>query len=200
MKKIAMFGGSFNPVHNAHTSFAKKVIDSQNLDLLYVVPTYSSPHKTGADMASPYDRLNMCKLAFKNMERTYVSDIEIKRGGNSFTCDTLSQLKQLYPNDDLYFVVGADMYITLQNWKNPEKIFSLAKIITFPRNNDDYYSLKEHSEFLKKMGAETVILNEPVFMLSATEVRNNIKDINYSKEHINSDVYDYIVNNNLYGM
>lgn len=197
---IAMFGGSFNPVHNAHTDFAEKVINSVGIDKLYIVPTYSSPHKTGEGMALPYDRLNMCEIAFKEIKNACVSDIEILRQGKSFTCDTLKQLKEIHPDDTLYLVVGADMYITLQDWKNPQEIFKLANIITFPRNDEDFNDLKAHSLFLEKMGAKTVVLNEAVIMLSSTEIRNNIKNEIFVKQHLNPDVYAYIVNNKLYGM
>ena len=197
---VAMFGGSFNPVHNAHVNFAKKVIEAVNLQKLYIMPTYSSPHKTGEGMALPEDRFNMCNIAFKEIKNAYVSDIEILRQGQSYTCDTLKQLKELHPEDNLFLVVGADMYMTLLKWKNPIEIFKLANIITFPRNNDDYNDLKEYSITLKEYGADTVILNEPLIKLSSTDIRQNINNKDFIKEHLNSDVYSYIVNNNLYGM
>lgn len=199
-RKIAMFGGSFNPVHNAHTNFADKVIKAFNLDELYIVPTYSSPHKTGKGMAEPIDRLKMCEIAFKNIDRVVVSDIEIKRTGKSYTCDTLKQLKTLYPDDTLYLVMGADMYISLLEWKNPLDIFKLAEIITFPRDDDGYQILKEYSEKFKALGAVTHILNEPVFMLSSTEIRNSIHNKEFAVKNLNLDVYKYILKNKLYGV
>lgn len=195
-----MFGGSFNPVHNAHTEFAEAVIKSENLDAMYIVPTYSSPHKLDFNMASPEHRFNMCKIAFKNVKNTQVSDIEIKRRGTSYTCDTLRKLKNFHPNDRLFLVVGADMYVTLQSWKNPEDIFKIAEIITFPRNDDNYGKLIEHSKKLAELGAKTKVLNKPVMFLSSTDIRQNIKNRSFVKEHLNSDVYEYIVNNKLYGM
>lgn len=199
-RKIAMFGGSFNPVHNAHTNFANKVIKAFNLDKLYIVPTYSSPHKTGESMAEPADRLKMCEMAFKDIGKIIVSDIEIKRSGKSFTCDTLKQLKGLYPDDNLYLVMGADMYVTLPQWKNPLEIFKFAEIITFPRDNDGYQVLKDYSEKFKSLGAVTHILNEPVFMLSSTEIRNNIHNKEFAEKNLNLNVYKYILNNKLYGV
>ena len=92
------------------------------------------------------------------------------------------------------------MYMTLLKWKNPIEIFKLANIITFPRNNEDYNDLKEYSITLKEYGADTVILNEPLIKLSSTDIRQNINNKDFIKEHLNSDVYSYIVNNNLYGM
>lgn len=195
-----MFGGSFNPVHNAHTRLAAEVINSSKLDFLYVVPTYSSPHKTDLNMASPLHRLNMCRLAFENIKRTVVSDIEIRRRGKSYTCDTLKELKAVYPDDRLFLVVGADMFMTLQSWKNPQEIFRLAEIITFPRDDKSYGSLIEHSEKLKPLGAKAAVLNKPVLLLSSTDIRNNIHNPAFVKEHLNSNVYKYIADNKLYGM
>lgn len=198
--KIAMFGGSFNPVHNAHTNFAQKVIKAFDLDKLYIVPTYSSPHKTGEGMEAPFDRLKMCETAFKNIDKAVVSNIEIKRSGKSFTCDTLKQLKALHPDDTLYLVMGADMYVTLLQWKNPLEIFKFTEIITFPRDDDDYQVLKNYSEKFKPYGAVTHILNEPVFMLSSTEIRNNIHNKEFALKNLNLDVYKYILKNKLYGV
>ncbi len=199
-RRIAIFGGSFNPVHNAHTNFADKVIKNFDLDKLYIIPTYSSPHKTGEYMESPADRLKMCQIAFKDIKRAVVSNIEIKRSGKSFTCDTLKQLKNLYPDDNLYIVMGADMYVTLPEWKNPLEIFKLAEIITFPRDNDNYQVLKEFSEKLKTLGAVTHILNESVYMLSSTEIRNNIHNKEFALKNLNLNVYKYILKNKLYGV
>lgn len=200
MRKIAMFGGSFNPVHKAHRKFTEKVIESLELDKIYIVPTYSSPHKQGLDMASAKDRYNMCKIAFEGVEKAEVSDIEINRKGKSYTCDTLTALSSIHRNDRIFLVMGADMFLTLQDWKNPEKIFSLATIVTFPRDNDNYESLNKHSEFLKSMGAESVILNEKVIKLSSTTVRENIRNKEFVNRFLDEEVYKYIVDNNLYGM
>ncbi|MGN0454001.1 MAG: nicotinate (nicotinamide) nucleotide adenylyltransferase [Ruminococcus sp.] len=200
MSRIAMFGGSFNPVHKAHRKFTEKVIESLELDKIYIVPTYSSPHKQGFDMASPKDRYNMCRIAFKGVEKAEVSDIEINRKGKSYTCDTLAELSRIHCNDRIFLVMGADMYLTLQDWKNPEKIFSLATIVTFPRDSDNYESLKKHSEFLKNMGAKSVILNEKVIKLSSTTVRENIRNKEFVNRFLDKKVYKYIVDNNLYGM
>lgn len=199
-RKIAMFGGSFNPVHNAHTEFARQVINSAELDLLYVVPTYSPPHKTDINLAAPEHRLNMCRLAFENIEKARVSDIEIRRGGKSYTCDTLKELKKLYPNDSLFLVMGADMFMTLQDWKNPREIFSLAQIITFPRNGDSCDTLLKQAEKLKPLGAKAVVLCKPVLILSSTDIRNRIHNPQFVREHLDSNVYKYIEDNKLYGM
>ena len=109
MKKIAMFGGSFNPPHIGHLELAQAFIDRLSLDKLLLIPVFSPPHKSGSEMASAQHRLNMCKLLEKYNNKIEVSDIEVIRGGSSYTVDTLKALQALYPDDELFLIIGADM-------------------------------------------------------------------------------------------
>lgn len=195
-----MFGGSFNPVHIAHREFAQAVIAHEQIDKLLIIPTYASPHKTGESMASADDRYAMCRLAFAHTAHTEVSDMEIRRQGRSFTVDTLRYLKEQYPQDRLYLVVGADMYVTLQDWKKPKEIFSLADIIALPRDHANYEVLLKHAKVLEKLGACSVILKQPVTQLSASCIREKIKKGESVRELLDPDVYAYITEHKLYGM
>ena len=158
-KKIAMFGGSFNPIHNAHINLATAFIKKLKLDKLLLIPTAEPPHKSDSEMVSAEHRLNMCRLASEDIKKIEVSDIEIKREGKSYTVDTLKQLREMYPESELYLITGADMFMTLDEWKNPEEIFSLAAICTVPRNDDDIKNLEEKEKKYREMGAQTVILD-----------------------------------------
>lgn len=195
-----MFGGSFNPVHIAHREFAQTIIEQGELDKLLIIPTYTSPHKPGEAMVSAADRYAMCRLAFARIPRTEVSDMEICRRGKSFTVDTLRHLKEQYPRDRLFLAVGADMYVTLQDWKSPEEIFSLADIIALPRDHANYEVLLKHAKVLEKMGARSVILKQPVTQLSASCIREKIKKEENVRELLDPDVYAYIAEHKLYGM
>lgn len=197
-KKIAMFGGSFNPIHNGHIKLAERCIDEAGLDEVIVVPTFTTPIKDNRNMISAEHRYNMCKLACKNHFDLVVSDIEIKRGGNSYTFDTLSELQTIYSNDSLFLIVGADMFLTLQKWKNPESIFKIATIIACPRDENDYGILKKHSNLLKNLGAKTIILQNSVMVLSSSIIRDKIKHNENVSDFISSDVLEYIKINNLY--
>lgn len=198
MKKIAMFGGSFNPPHMGHLELAGKFIRELKLDELLLIPVFTPPHKTGRDMASPEHRLNMCRLLEKYNPKISASDIEIKRGGSSYTVDTLRALKKLYPDSILHLIIGADMFMSLQSWRNPEEICSLAKICTVSRNSDDVMMLKSHSRFLKRFGCEAVILSEKVMTVSSTQVRQSLKSGESVENLVLPEVYDYIAENGLY--
>lgn len=197
-RRIAMFGGSFNPIHNAHTSVAAAFVKKLKLDKLIFIPTAIPPHKSDEEIISAEHRLNMCRLAAESVKKAEVSDIEIKREGKSYTVDTLKQLKQMYPDSKLYLITGADMFMTLQDWRSPEEIFSLAAVCTVPRNDDDYKRLKAHELKLNAMGAETVILDIKRMDISSTEIRSRVfadKDIS---KFVDEKVENYIYANYLF--
>ena len=198
MKKIAMFGGSFNPPHIGHLELAQAFIDRLSLDKLLLIPVFSPPHKSGSEMATAQHRLNMCKLLEKYNNKIEVSDIEVIRGGSSYTVDTLKALKALYPDDELFLIIGADMYMSLQSWYQPEQICSLAKICTVSRNSDDTQELENHSRFLKRFGCESVILYERVKTVSSTQIRNYLKSGKSLDNLVVPEVYEYIRCNKLY--
>lgn len=198
MKKIAMFGGSFNPPHIGHLQLAQAFIEELKLDTLLLVPVFSPPHKAANEMASPKHRLNMCRLLERYNPKIKASDIEIKRGGSSYTVDTLKALKTLYPDSVLHLIIGADMYMSLQSWYQPEQICSLAKICTISRNCDNIAMLENHSRFLKRFGCESIILKDKVMTVSSTQVRNSLKSGESVMSLVAAEVYDYIKRNGLY--
>ena len=198
MKKIAMFGGSFNPPHIGHLELAQAFIDRLGLDKLLLIPVFSPPHKSGSEMATAQHRLNMCKLLEKYNNKIEVSDIEVIRGGSSYTVDTLKALQALYPDDELFLIIGADMYMSLQSWYQPEQICSLAKICTVSRNNNDTQELENHSRFLKRFGCESVILDKRVKTVSSTQIRNYLKSGKSLDNLVVPEVYEYIRCNKLY--
>ena len=199
MSKIGIIGGTFNPIHNGHTLLALYCKEKLNLDIVIFIPTYTPPHKSAKDLASEVHRFNMCNLAVQNYVDFSVSDIEIKRKGKSYTYETLTSLKENYPNDTLYFITGADMFLTLEKWKNPEIIFDKAVIAAVPRNLSDSEMLNSHYRtILKPLGAKVCILDEPVLSVSSTFIRENIDNYDLIKSLIDRNVYEYIVKNNLY--
>lgn len=199
MSKIGVFGGTFNPIHNGHISLGVYCKEDLNLDKLMLIPTYTPPHKSSNELADEEHRLKMCKLATEQYGYFEVSDIEIKRKGKSYTYETLKSLKEIYTQDDLYLIVGADMFLTLDKWKNPESIFKDVTIAAVPRNDDDKEDLTSYYEStIKSLGAKAVILDNPVVQVSSTYIRENIDNYQLIKSLIDSNVYEYIVKNNLY--
>ena len=108
--KIGVFGGTFNPPHEGHKKLALEFMSRLSLDLLLIVPTYIPPHKLSDFLADGADRLEMCRLTFLPLgEKVSVSDMELRRHGKSYTVDTLRELKERYPKDELLFLMGSDM-------------------------------------------------------------------------------------------
>lgn len=199
MSKIGIIGGTFNPIHNGHILLALYCKEQIGLDKIIFIPTYTPPHKISDNLASEADRLNMCRIAVKKYSNFYVSDIEIKRKGKSYTYETLSELKAVYKSDTLYFVVGADMFLTLDKWKNPDIIFKNAFIAAVPRNSSDFAQLSDYyKRVLKPLGAKAVILDKPVLTVSSTFIRRNIVFDKNIEPLIDEDVYEYIKQNDLY--
>ena len=133
--KIGVYGGTFNPPHLGHVTAARAVFELLKLDLLLLVPDREPPHKAlPAGSPTPEQRLEMTRLAGEQLglgDRVQVLDLELKRTGRSYTSDTLAQLKERYPEDELWLLMGTDMFLTIQTWHEAEKILSLAGIATF---------------------------------------------------------------------
>lgn len=199
MSKIGILGGTFNPIHNGHILLGEYCKQQLGLDKVILIPTYTPPHKESKYLVDEEHRLNMCKLSTLNYQNYEVSDIEMKRKGKSYTYETLISLKELYSCDTLYLIVGADMFLTLDKWKNPESIFRDATIVAVPRDESDKEELTAYyEEVIKKLGAKAVILDKPVMQVSSTFIRANIDNYEKIKTLIDSNVYEYIEKNNLY--
>ena len=139
--KIGVYGGTFNPPHLGHVAAARAVFELLKLDLLLVVPDREPPHKAlPAGSPTPEQRLEMTRLAAEQLglgDKVRVLDVELKREGRSYTSDTLKALREQYPEDELWLLMGTDMFLTLQAWHTPEEILSLAGIAAFGRTEAD---------------------------------------------------------------
>ena len=197
-KRIAMFGGTFNPIHNAHINLALAFIKKLKLDKLLLIPTGVPPHKTDLDIIYGEHRLNMCRLAVQDYKKIEVSDIEVKRGGKSYTADTLRQLKEIYPDSEFFVIMGADMYMTLDTWHEPDTIFSLATVCTVPRNNDELEQLNAKESEYSKRGCKTIILDLKKSDISATKIRKTVFNDGVITKYVDPKVEKYIYANYLY--
>lgn len=137
--KIGIYGGTFNPPHLGHITAARAVFALLKLDRLLIVPDGQPPHKDlPPDSPAPEQRLALTRLAAAEMgDRAEVLDLELRREGRSYTSDTLTRLHALYPEDELWLLMGADMFLTLHRWHEPETILSLAGIAAFGRTEAD---------------------------------------------------------------
>ncbi len=192
-----MFGGSFNPIHNDHIKLALQFAEEFGLDTVTLVPTYTTPLKDNDALVAAEDRYRMCRLATEAYPQLEVSDVEIRRGGLSYTSDTISALKE--EGDDFFLVVGADMYVTLDKWHDFRSIFENVVILVATRNELDYHSLKEkYKEFQKKYGCRTLISHSYVGPLSSTAVRTAVRAGESIDEMVDPKVAAYIKTHKLY--
>lgn len=134
-RRVGIFGGSFSPPHLGHVRAARSFLESERLDVLYIIPSYISPGKQRDQYALPEDRLAMCRLAFGDLPRTEISDLEISRKGISYTVDTLRALS----GEDVELIVlcGTDTALSLDTWYRPEQLFSLAEFVCIRREQDE---------------------------------------------------------------
>ena len=199
MTRIGIFGGTFSPPHNGHIAAARAFMEQMWLDILYVIPTALPPHKEADSLVSAQHRLEMCRLAFSGMEGVYVSDMEIQRGGRSYTVETLRELA----GDDrrLFFLCGTDMMLTLDQWREPDEIFRLCYPVYIRRESDEALSeqiVKKIAEYNEKFGKVVRrIVTDPI-ELSSTRVRQSIQEGSLSENMLPAAVEKYISDNHLY--
>ncbi len=169
------------------------------LDFLYVIPTATPPHKEMEVAVSAEDRLAMCRAAFAGIEGVYVSDMEIRRGGKSYTVDTL---RELYGEDRrLFLLCGTDMVLTLDQWRSPEEIFKLSYPVYIRRDNDrslDDRIVEKIALYHQKYGKVVRrIVTEPI-VVSSSDVRDAVTDGRSISKMVPSAVEKYIRDNHLY--
>lgn len=197
----AVFGGSFDPPHNGHVNLVKQVSGRTGLDEVIIMPTCISPFKQNMERipASGKHRLEMCRLAFKDVPYVTVSDYEISQPEVSYTVNTVRRIKELYPADELYLIVGSDMLMSFHRWYCFEEILSVCGLIAASRESGqrDVAELEKQAQFLRKYGSVTVVRIDTL-EISSTEVRKKIKKSYDISCYLPKNVVQYIMENNLY--
>lgn len=204
--KIGVYGGAFNPPHLGHITAARAVFELLKLDKLLIIPTGHPPHKTlPPGGPTPEQRLELCRLAAEQTglgDRIEVSDLELRREGNSYTSDTLERLKEQYPEDELWLLMGTDMFLTLQTWHEPGRILSLAGVAAFGRTEEDTEELfAVQRDYLYRTWPQARIftLSIPgVVDVSSTELREKLAK-GKGGTLLAPAVYGYILREKLYG-
>lgn len=195
---IGIFGGTFNPPHIAHVAAAEAFSKRIDPDTLMIIPDFIPPHKSFAGTVTPSQRLDMCRLAFSHIKNVEVSDMEIMRGGKSYTANTLTELSGT--GCELYFLCGTDMFLTLDSWYSPQTIFKLATICYVRRETDgklDDEIDKRTALYKEKYGARIIRIDMDAVVLSSTEVRASLSSVGES-DAIPERVMEYIKQEGLY--
>ena len=177
IRRVGIYGGTFAPPHVGHVEAAKAFMKQMRLDYLYVIPAAIPPHKQCDFIVEPIHRLAMCDLAFSGIDGVIVSDLELRRGGVSYTVDTLRELTA--PDTRLFLFCGTDMFLTLDQWYCADEIFKLCYPIYIRRENDQFITnkiLKKIGEYTEKYNAVVRrVVTEPI-ELSSSRVRKTIAE------------------------
>jgi len=204
MKKIGLFGGTFNPIHFAHLIIAERFVEQLGLDKCYIIPCNISPFKAKEDRIvfdhirpTSADRLAMLNMAIEGNSNLTSDDYEIKCGGVSYTIDTLRYLKARYPDSKLYFLVGSDQARQFKKWKDWQSILELAQMSIAIRP-ETQYDTKVPTEMTDLIGIEPLYIDCPRLDISSSEIRYRLshgQSINYLMPR---KVQNYIEQKNLY--
>ena len=195
--KIGIYGGSFNPPHLGHKMLAQELTSRLNLDKLIVIPSNISPQKSHNGNIDPIHRINMCKILFDD-EKYTVSDCEIKRGGKSYTIDTLNYIKNEYKDAEIYLFMGSDMLLSFHMWYRYEDILKICTICAISREDDNTRTeMLRYSEEVLKDGNVLIFDITPI-KVSSSLIRENIRNGKCSDELLDCRISAYIKEHNLY--
>ena len=189
-RRIGVFGGTFDPIHNTHLAIARATRDQAKLDLVLFVVSANPPHKRDANLESAEDRLALVEAALAGEEKLAASRIEIDRDGPSYTADTLEALQQQLSGADFFLIIGMDSLIDLPKWRTPERILTRAHLLVVPRPGE--------SEVPTSLRGKYTMLRFPENGLSSTDVRARLESGDPCSDVLPTAVSDLIRQKGLY--
>lgn len=196
MIKTVVFGGTFAPAHAGHKNLLKSVM-AHGYDRAIVIPDKIPPHKSRDVKTDDFEaRFEAVKLLFSDMPNVIVSDIENKREGKSYTADTLKILRDLYPECELYLLVGSDMLLSIETWFNAEYILTTTPIISAARTKADVKKIHEYKKILeKKYNCSIILYDVNILDISSTQLRTElVKQIDdHNKKHLSPSRYNHVL-------
>ena len=201
MERIGIYGGTFNPPHLGHIRAAQCAFKALGLTRLLMIPDRIAPHKQlPKDSPLPEQRMEMLRLAVRDLPGIEVSDLELNRAGVSYTYETVAQVRQQYPEAKLYLLMGTDMFLTLHNWKNPELIWQNAVIAGFCRGEKgEKDAMARQKQLLEDMGARVEQIENPVTTISSSDLRRMLV-FRCADPFLPDGVGEYICKHGLYGV
>jgi nicotinate-nucleotide adenylyltransferase len=188
--KVGLFFGSFNPIHIGHLIIANYMANHTDLDQVWLVVSPHNPLKDRGDLINMYDRLEMAKLAVENTDNIRVSDIELRLPQPSYTIDTLTYLREKYPEHQFSLIMGSDNLVSLKKWKNYELILRDYQVHVYPRPGFSNPDFSGHPSI--------TITKTPLMELSATFIRKAIKEGKNIQFFVSEPVLQFIESKNLY--
>lgn len=200
MARIGIYGGTYNPPHIGHIHAAQQAFALLKLDKLLLIPDRIAPHKVLPEgSATAQQRMEMLKLGAAQMPYAQIDDCELRREGTSYTYLTVQELKERYPNDELFVIMGTDMFLSFLNWRYPEKIWESATLAVLCRGDKDEKSaISAQKEILESRGAKVEIVPNEITVISSTDLRRMLT-FHCADAYLPDGVGQYIRENGLYG-
>lgn len=200
MSKIGIMGGTFDPIHNGHLRLARQAYYEYRLDLIWFMPTGHPPHKKDHQVTDSAVRCEMVEAAIAGYPYFQCSDFEAKRSGDTYTAQTLRLLRQEYPKEEFYFIIGADSLYEIESWYHPEQVMAQAVLLVAGRNyRKSHRDLSEQIAFLKeKYGAKIYLLHCDVYDVASAQIRTMASEGLSIRPYVPEPVLEYIKKHRLY--
>lgn len=198
--KTGILGGTFDPIHTGHLLLAEAAYEAAGLDRVILLPTGRSYFKDGTGVTDAQKRLAMVRIAARGNRHLEVLDIEVRRPGKTYTSDTLQELTKRFPEDELFYIIGADTLPQMERWYQPQIVFQLARILVETRSDEAGSGEVELSarRLREKYGADIRMLPVRNIEISSTEIRSRVREGRSIRYLVPREVEDYIEEQGLY--
>ncbi len=197
--KIGIMGGTFDPIHIGHLLLAEFAYEEFDLDEIWFLPNGNPPHKENEFGEGLNDRIEMVKAAIKDVPYFQLSLYEAKENVHSYTYQTMHHFCEKYPENEFYFILGADSLFNFEQWKNFKEIFPTCTILAAMRDDKDMKDLEKQIAYLhNKYDAKIAVLKSPVIDVSSTTIRTRVAESKSVRYMVPDTVYDYIQERKLY--
>lgn len=200
-QRIGLYGGTFDPIHLGHLLIAEQVREQMRLDEIRFIPAATAPHKQSGQSADAKHRLEMVRLAIGGNPHFVCDDREVRRGGTSYTVDTLSELVSEEPNSDFVFIIGKDSLDELDTWREPDRICQLAFVAVVGRGGQsppDMNLLKVYLPEDQQADLASHLVDMPQIEISSTDIRGRIAKSLSTRYQLHPAVEAYIRSQDLY--
>ena len=198
--KIGIMGGTFDPIHKGHLMLGEYAQKLYDLDKIWFMPNGNPPHKLNSNIESQANhRVEMVKLAIEDYAGFDIQLYEVERKEVNYSYMTMKHFNDSFPEDEFYFIIGADSLFAFESWKHPELLVKTCKILAAYRDGKNTSEMEEQIEYLnEKYGAEILLLNTPNVDVSSSDIRRMIKNNEDISDLVPTSVLSYIQTNKLF--
>lgn len=203
--KIGIFGGTFNPPHKGHERMIEQLTEELELDKVLIIPNKIPTHKRCEDLADNEDRLNMCRMAFKN-PKYEISTMEMDRASDSYTIYTVDELLEKYPGDELYLIIGSDMFLMFHKWYKHKELLEKCTVCVASRDSEEginvlrSYAFERLGIYINGLTGKNIHISPlPAYEVSSGEIREMIRQDKSIYGLVEPEIIEYMESRGLYG-